>query len=395
MEEKKLRDLIINASKSDYYEKRLSEFVNRNCKIEELPITLKEQLREADTFSMISKDVKKLYDYHESFGTTGQPVSTWFTEKDFDAYVNQINESDVNFNETDRVMIRFPYAISVPAHTFTKAVHLKGGCIIPASRASLVSPATRIINLLLKLKVTVLTCNVLEAFELSLVAKKMGLNTKEDFPNLRAICVAGEMLSNQRKIRLELLWNTKVYNFYGTTEVGNLATSCEEGHLHCSKDFIFEVLDENTNKQVKENEQGILHITTLNKEAFPLLRYNLGDIVQIVKSKCMCGKKSDILIHHGRHGDILEYGGIRVTMRDFQDALLKLPTKIISNEWKIKKEKEGIIIYVENRNYKDMDEKLHINIDIPHRIVFVDEGALCDIDKLLEVNKVTKPMYFI
>lgn len=395
MSKKNINQILSICLNTNYYENKLKLDPKKEVNLIDLPITKKEDLRLCSPFDILAKDCIELYDYHESFGTTGSPLGTWFTKNDFDAYVNQINESDVCFNSSDRVLIRFPYAISVPAHTFTKAVHLKGGTIIPVSRASLVTPFPRVINLLKKLDVTVLACNVFEAFQLALVAEKLGFNTKSDFNNMRAICVAGEMLSSERKKRLEELWNVEVYNFYGTTEVGNIATSCKCGNLHCSDDFIYEVLDIKTNKSVKYGEKGILHITTLNKEAFPLIRYDVGDIVQLVKSDCPCGKKGKILIHHGRVSDQFSYKNITITMKDLQESLLKYSTQIIGNIWKLKKLDDKLIIYVESDSSNPEDNIQKLDINIPHEIIYMKPGSLYDVNLLMEIKEITKPNYFI
>ena len=82
----------------------------------------------------------------------------------------------------------------------------------------------------------------MEIFLLGYVAKKMGYDTKKDF-SLRAICTAGEVLSEARRRRLEVLWGVPIYNFYGTTELGNLAVSDNDINLKVSdKNFYLEVL---------------------------------------------------------------------------------------------------------------------------------------------------------
>lgn len=395
MSKKNLNQILETCLKTDYYKENLNIKNTTDVQLCNLPITTKEKLRLYKPLSMLVNDCSSLYDYHESFGTTGTPVSTWFTKNDFDAYVNQINESDVNFNSSDKVLIRFPYAISVPAHTFTKAVHLKGGCVIPVSRASLVTPFPRVINLLKKLDVTVLACNVFEAFQLAFVAKKLGLNPHSDFKNLRAICVAGEMLSDERKKRLESLWNVDVFNFYGTTEIGNIATSCKYGNLHCSEDFIYEVLDADSNKPVKSGKKGVLHVTTLNKEAFPLIRYNVGDIVQLVKSDCPCGKKGFILIHHGRISDQITFNNSSITMKELQEALLNNDPKVIGDIWKFKKLNNKLQIYVESESYISKNNPTQLNINIPHEIIYKKPGSLFNVDKLLKIDVVNKPTYIL
>jgi phenylacetate-CoA ligase len=114
--------------------------------------------------------------------------------------------------------VRFPYAISVPAHIVTQAARERGACVIPASSRTAISPYRRVIELLTKLDVTVLGCLPMEAIWLAEAARQMNRDPARDFPHLRAICTAGELLSDARRERIADLWNCRVYNLYGCTE---------------------------------------------------------------------------------------------------------------------------------------------------------------------------------
>lgn len=391
----KINEGICFYRKFDFYKRKSNkDTITGIDELKDFPVVNKDDLRALRPYELLNVDIKEIVEYHESFGTTGEPVSMWFTKSDFDSYVNQINESAVNFNENDIALIRFPYAISVPAHIFTSAIKQRGGCIIPASRGTLVTPYTRVIKLMKKLNVTILACNPHEAFLLAKVSNLMGINPKKDFKQLRAICVAGEMLSNERKKRLEKVWNVEIYNFYGTTETGNMATSCKNGNLHCSdKDFIFEVLDPVTREKVNNGEKGILHITTLKKEASPLVRYNLDDVVEIKYQKCKCGLHTPTLIHYGRYSDRVEINGRVYFYRELEEELLS--HKEIGNEWKIRIEKNEVVFIVE---YEDLENKKRIenvklNLDISYRIEIVEKGSIINLDELVKVEPFGKPIH--
>ncbi|MGL5085471.1 MAG: phenylacetate--CoA ligase family protein, partial [Clostridium sp.] len=314
---------IEKAKKSKFYTEKLKGYEIKSMKeFKKIPLTTKDELRNAKPYDLLSVDIKEVYEYHESFGTTGQPVTSWYTEKDMTTSGIQINESAINFNEKDIVIMRFPYAISVPAHIFSVAMHQKRATIVPVSKASAITPYPRVINLLKKLDATIIACNPYEALLLSDVCKKMGYDPKNDFKMLRAICVAGEMLTPSNKKRIEEVWGVEVYNFYGSTETANIATSCEYGNLHVSDDYYLEVLDEKTKEEVKEGERGMLCVTQLNNEACPLIRYDIQDIVEIHESNCKCGRKNKIMIHHGRLDDIIKVKDNYCTMYEFQQIIL-------------------------------------------------------------------------
>jgi phenylacetate-CoA ligase len=384
------------AKRCSYYNNKINVNAIKNlADIKMLPISTKEELRSLACFDALTTTISELYQYHESFGTTGTPVSTWLTKNDFQNYVSQINESPVNFQKDDIALIRFPYAISVPAHIFSEAIQQRGGCIIPASRASAISPYPRVINLMKKLKVTILCSNPFEAFMLAEIATKMGYSPTEDF-SLRAICVAGEMLSDARRKRLESVWGVPVYNFYGATETGNLATACSYGNLHCSvKHFLFENLHLTTKEPVEDGVKGLMHITTLMKEAFPMIRYDTGDIVEIKESKCLCGNKAPILIHHGRITDCIDVNGTIKTFKELQEAFLDTPPDIIGDNWKIVYKKDHVLFKFESSNtdYNKDDLKKLVHLDIPFDIEPVKPGEIMDLKELMNITPIGKPIY--
>src|SRR5436305_4838478 len=176
----RLRDMLTRARRSRFYAERLAGLTHQieqpGCcaaagLLTHLPLTMKEDLRAASPWGLVAVEREELFQYHESYGTTGTPVSGWLTRGDLTNYAAQINHSAVNFDRGDRVLVRFPYAISVPAHIVTQAARERGACVIPASSRTTISPYPRIIDLLTKLDVTVLACLPMEAIWLAEAAR--------------------------------------------------------------------------------------------------------------------------------------------------------------------------------------------------------------------------------
>lgn len=90
----------------------------------------------------------KIQEYHESFGTTGCPVPVWYSRKDMEVATTQLYNEDLAIREDDIVLMRFPYAISVPAHTFSKMFINSGAAIIPVSRGSSITPYPRALEIM-------------------------------------------------------------------------------------------------------------------------------------------------------------------------------------------------------------------------------------------------------
>lgn len=363
------------------------------------PLTTKDELRTSAPLGTLAVPGKQVTEYHESFGTTGEPISVWLTASDFAQWTEQIEQCAIDFRPSDTVLVRFPYAISDPAHIVQSAAKKRGACVVPVSSRTVVSPHTRVIKLLLKLKATVIGCLPLEAILLAETAKLMGYDPARDFPHLRGFCVAGEMLTDSRKKLIEKLWNTRVYNMYGTTENGNIAADCAEGRLHAAEDhFLLEVLDPVTYKPVSPGERGILTVTTLTLEACPLVRYVTGDIVSLLPAKsCTCGRNGRILQHLGRFDDRLKIDGEIIIPGDLHEAILQTPGDLISSLWMVGVTGYGLVVRVESE-HPDADVSiaeafLSDRLNVSVKVDLVPVGGMFDRNKLLEVSPVIKPKY--
>lgn len=367
--------------------------------IGQFPVTTKEELRKHAPLGTLAVPREQVVEYHESFGTTGEPISVWLTAHDFAQWTEQIEHCAIDFNPADTVLVRFPYAISDPAHIVQSAAKKRGACVVPVSSRTVVSPHTRVIKLLLKLKATVIGCLPLETIFLAETAKLMGYDPARDFPHLRGFCVAGEMLTDGRKKLIEKLWNTRVYNMYGTTENGNIAADCPEGNLHASADhFLLEVLNPITFKPVTPGERGILAVTTLTLEACPLVRYITGDIVALRPADaCACGRNGQILQHLGRYSDRLEIDGITIIPGDLHEAILQTPGELISSLWMVGVTGYGLVVRAESErpgaDVASAQAFLSARLKAPVKLELVPAGGLFDRNKLLEVSPVIKPKY--
>lgn len=170
--------------------------------------------------------------------------------------------------------------------------------------------------------------------------------------------------------------------------------SCREGNQHCSEDFYLEVVDMKDGKTPVEEGKGLLLVTQLNNESFPLIRYNTGDIVEIHKSDCPCMNTNDILIHHGRKTDMITIGDNSCTMRELQNALFACNRLHEVKYWKLKKTPDLIIIYIEG-DPKAIEGDIRLDIPVPNKVVIVDKQNIQNIDSLLVMTELRKANYFI
>lgn len=381
---------------SPFYRERLPGRPLRSLEeLRKIPLTTKDDLRCGSPFDLLCVPRAELHQYHETFGTTGIPVSTWFTREDLRNNAREITRCGVNLSEEDIVMVRFPYAISAVAHMFHAAAQMKHACVIPVSARSTVSPFPRVVNMLRQLEVTVLACLPLQVVLIAETAELLGFQPGRDFPHLRAICTAGEPLSPGRRKILEGIWGVPVFDFYGMAEIGTAVVDCEFQTPHPLDDyFIFELLDKDLTTPVKPGELGYLVITTLKKRATPFIRYLTGDMARFVEKECPCGKEYSLEVH-GRREDTIAVGDRVLDLWDLDEIVHNLPCRRF---WVVGNAPEGLRFVVEEEKagdtvspaiLKKLESKYRMKIDVE----VVPSGTLYDRSDLLDVGVVGKPQY--
>lgn len=120
-------NILENAKKSKLYKNKLLDVgdVKGLSDLNKLPITTKEELRDVSPYGNLIVDIKEVIQYHETSGTTGKSISTWLTKNDYDVWCEEMKRGGLEFRETDIVAIRYPYALSFPAHILQAIVKEK------------------------------------------------------------------------------------------------------------------------------------------------------------------------------------------------------------------------------------------------------------------------------
>ena len=398
-DEEKLRSLnqvLERCKKSSFYCRRLPEkALDKLDDLKRIPLLTKADIRDNSPFGLVCVPGKELYLYHETFGTTGKTSSTWLTVKDVKDLNRRVNLRGIDFNENDMVLIRFPYAISSVAHFTHAAAQDKNACVIPAGSRTVITPFPRVLDLMRKLKVTVLAALPLQALLIAETAEMLGYNPREDFPDLRVVYTAGEVMTSNRRRVLEQIWGVPVIDNYGMTETGPMATDCRYGCLHPIDDsYIFELLDDDLKEEVSPGEVGNLVITSLTRYALPLVRYLPGDRARKYRKSCPCGEEMAMQVK-GRMQDTLMINGKLLDIWDMDDIVSHLPcgrfwaAGPLDGKLKIVVEKEKAEDSVESGIVDRLEEKYGVGLIVE----LVPKGTLYDRGELLAIGMAGKPKY--
>lgn len=316
------------ASRSTFNGKRLAAAgeVRTIADLDRIPVTDKRDLRENYPFGLLAVDREQVSTYHESSGTSGAPTSSFFTEGDWLDVVDRFNRNTISLGSRDTLLVRTPYAMLTTGHQAHLAGRYRGATVVPADNRSSVVTHARVVRLLRDLDVTVAWCLPTEGLLWAASARALGLRPDRDFPALRGFVVAGEPLGEPRRRRISSIWGgIPVVQDYGSTETGSLAGECSAGSLHLWADrFVPQVYDPVTGRN-DTTGTGELVITTLYREAMPLVRYNLRDNVRISEVECSCGLGLPAVEVLGRDESSCVVSGLRISQRQLEDAVFALP----------------------------------------------------------------------
>jgi len=252
--------------------------------LEDMPLTTKQDLREAYPFGMLAVDRSELATYHESSGSTGTPTASYYTADDWLDLVDRYARKHVGIEPSDTFLVRTPYALMLTGHLAHAAARSRGATVVPADNRSLATPYSTVVRLLHDLDVTITWSLAADTLLWAAAAELAG---RRDFPALRALFVGGDPVSPAKRARIEKIWGAPVVEEYGATELGSLAGQCPYGRLHLWADrAIFEVLSYG---RLEPAGRGQLVVTPLYRTAMPLLRYNTEDEVEVSLDECPCG----------------------------------------------------------------------------------------------------------
>ncbi|WP_456469034.1 phenylacetate--CoA ligase family protein [Archaeoglobus sp.] len=291
-----------------------------------LPFTKKQDLRDTYPFGMFTVPLSQVVRFHASSGTTGKPTVVGYTANDIRNWVESLCRALVScgVSSDDIMQIAYGYGLFTGGLGFHYAAERLGSTVIPISAGN----TARQVELMRDLGTTVIACTPSYMLYLSEYASEIGVNIAND-TKLRAGIFGAEPWSEETRRRIEEKTGITAYDVYGTSELsGPLFTECTERNgIHIWADmFLIEIVDPETGEQVGEGEKGELVVTTLTKEALPLIRWRTGDITYMESDKCGCGRTHPRIMRIlGRADDMLIVRGVNVFPSQIEHVLLQIP----------------------------------------------------------------------
>jgi len=308
--------------------------------LQHIPFTFKADLRDHYPFGMFARPVPSLARIHASSGTTGKATVVGYTKTDIDNWADLMARSmqAAGARPGDMVHNAYGYGLFTGGLGAHYGAERLGATVIPVSGGG----TERQIALIMDLKPRVLCATPSYTLAMAEVAEKMGIDLRQSA--LKVGVFGAEPWSQAMRSEIEERLAIKAIDIYGLSEIMGPGVACEctaQAGLHGWEDhFLFEVLDTETQQPVKEGDAGELVITTLTKEALPMLRYRTRDITRATTAPCECGRTHlRILRITGRSDDMLIIRGVNVYPTQIEAVLVGRP--MIAPHYQLVVERNG------------------------------------------------------
>ncbi len=287
-----------------------------------IPFTNKEDLRMNYPYGMFAVPLREVVRVHSSSGTTGKPVVVGYTRNDIKAWTNLVARvmTAAGVTRDDMVQITFSYGLYTGAFGFHYGAEAIGASVIPTGTGN----TEKQVMIMQDYQTSALISTPTYAMALAERMEHLGVNSKK--LALRVGLFGGEPLSENMREEIEFKLGITATDNYGLSEIigPGVAGECEyRCGMHIFEDaFIPEIVDPVTGKRLPAGSVGELVLTTLKKEAFPMIRYRTRDMTSLEYEPCKCGRTMVRMKKiAGRSDDMLIIRGVNIFPSQVESVL--------------------------------------------------------------------------
>ncbi|GHV13234.1 phenylacetate-coenzyme A ligase [Clostridia bacterium] len=315
-----------------FYKKKLDdagitgEHIKHIDDIEKIPFTEKKDFLDNYPNGLFAVPRKEIVRIHASSGTTGKPTVVGYTRNDIDMWSENMARLVVaaGASDEDTAQICFGYGLFTGALGLHYALEKIGAAVVPISSGN----TEKQLMVMKDFETTLIISTPSYALYMGESAKEAGYK-RSDF-KLNKAMLGSEGCTEEQRAKIEELWGIEVTDNYGMSELIGPGVSGEciyKDGLHINEDhFLPEICDINSMRHVSDGGAGELVITTLTKEALPLLRYRTKDITDIRYNTCRCGRTSARMSKiTGRSDDMIKIKGVNVFPSQIENIILAIP----------------------------------------------------------------------
>ena len=337
--------------------------------LRKIPFTTKQDLRDTYPFGIASVPLDKCVRLHSSSGTTGNPTVILHTQKDLEEWANAVARClwMVGCRPNDVFQNSSGYGMFTGGLGFQYGAELLGMLTVPAAAGN----TLRQIKFFTDFGTTVVHAIPSYAARLYEVMQERGIDPRRDL-KLRTLVIGAEPHSEDTRRRIEDMLGVKAYNSFGMSEMcgPGVAFECKEQNgMHIWEDYyIVEIVDPDTLEPVPDGEIGELVLTTLKREAMPLLRYRTRDLTRILPGECPCGRHHKRLDRmKGRSDDMIILKGVNIFPIQIETILMQF--------------KELASDYLITLETKENNDAMTVEVEVADNMSFDDFGRLQNLER--------------
>jgi phenylacetate-CoA ligase len=308
--------------------------------VQRIPFTTKDDLREAYPDGLLAVDMDNVVRLHTSSGTTGTPTVIYHSKQDLDCWTELVARCIVaaGAKAKDVFQNMMGYGLFTGGLGLHYGAERVGMVIIPASSGN----TNRQLRLMRDFQTTVI--HATPSYMLHLYNKINESDYKRSDFRLKKGFTGAEAYSLSTHRKIEELFELEVYNSYGLSEMNGPGVAFEcvyKDDMHIWEDaYLVEMVQQGEDNRVEEGETGELVLTTLQRQATPLLRYRTGDLTSIRPEPCQCGRTHRRITRiKGRADDMLIVNGVNIYPSQIESVIMKIPE--VGTNYQICLEKAG------------------------------------------------------
>ncbi len=326
----RLKKIVLRAyERTDLYKKRMKDKgifpgdIKSLEDIRHLPFTIKNDLRDTYPFGLFASPMSEIVRLHASSGTTGKPIVVAYTKEDIDIWTDSMMRTFAacGLHSGDVIQNAYGYGLFTGGLGAHYGAEKLGATVIPISGGN----TERQLMIMQDFGSTAVCCTpsyftfLLErAHELKIDIRKLPL---------RAGIFGAEPWTEEMRVHIEKTSGVKAYDIYGLSEITGpgVGSECEmQNGLHIFEDYFYpEIIDPETGKALLDGKEGELVLTTLCKQAMPMIRYRTRDITMIMPEQCRCGRTIRRIRRISRRSDdMLIIRGVNIFPSQIESAIL-------------------------------------------------------------------------
>ncbi|MBO4805174.1 MAG: phenylacetate--CoA ligase [Paludibacteraceae bacterium] len=327
----RLQATIRHCMNSPFYKKKFEEMgikpedIKSTADVRKLPFTTKQDLRDNYPFGLASLPLEKCVRLHSSSGTTGNPTVILHSQKDLDEWANAVARClwMVGLRPTDVFQNSSGYGMFTGGLGFQYGAERLGMLTVPAAAGN----TLRQIKFITDFGTTAIHAVPSYLTRIKEVMDQQGIDPRKD-TKLKVLAIGAEPHSEEQRKRIENMFGVKAYNSFGMSEMcgPGVGFECKEQNgLHFWEDYyIVEIVDPETLEPVPDGEIGELVLTTINREAMPLIRYRTRDLTRVLGRTCPCGRNHIRLDRmKGRSDDMMVLRGVNIFPIQIEKILMQ------------------------------------------------------------------------